>query len=115
MTSPNLVQGQLSLGSYIKLFVIGSIGILPVMAIICGIVILIKCVRGDTINLGDGVVFPFSDLWHFWPVALVMVLFQAVSIVMSGAFLGLCSYPYYAWLCRRRMGVILRGKFEVIL
>ena len=37
MISPNLVQGRLSLGSYIKIFVIGSIGMLPVLAVLFGL------------------------------------------------------------------------------
>jgi hypothetical protein len=115
MTSPNLVQGQLSLGSYIKLSVIGSIGILPVLAILYGMALLVSVARGATINLGGAGPVPVSELLHLWPLGLLLALAHVVSIVVSGVFLGLFSYPFYAWLCRRGKGVILRGKFEIIL
>ncbi|HEV2692908.1 MAG TPA: hypothetical protein VG347_08445 [Verrucomicrobiae bacterium] len=115
MTSPNLVQGRLSLGSYIKVFVIGAIGILPVLATFYGIAILVSAARGTNVDLGLGATFPVSGWWHLWPVWLFMALGNAVSIVVSGFFLGLCSYPFYAWLCRRGCGIVLKGKFDVIL
>jgi hypothetical protein len=115
MTSPNLVRGQLSLGSYIKLFVIDSIGILPIWAIFWVAVLLIKSVRGDTIIFGDNLSVPISNFWYYWPIGLLLFIPEAISIIVSSAFLGLFSYPFYAWLCRKKPGgLILKGKFDVL-
>jgi hypothetical protein len=114
MTSPNLVQGRLSLGSYVKLFFIGSIGILPVLVILFCITLLVSLVRGSAIHFGGEASYHVSELLQLWPLGLLLALLEAVSIVASGILLGLFSYPFYAWLCRRR-GIILKGKFEVIL
>jgi hypothetical protein len=50
-----------------------------------------------------------------WPLLLLKVVTTAVNVVLSGFFAGLCGYPFYAWLCRRGCGIVLKGKFEVIL
>jgi hypothetical protein len=113
MTSPNIVQGRLSLGSFIKLSVIAAIGLLPVLAIFYGLVVFISLARGHhSTNPGD---IP-DDLLVFalWPLLLLKVVTTAVSVVLSGFFAGLCGYPFYAWLSRRRGGIVLKGKFEVL-
>ena len=115
MTSPNLVQGQLSLGSFIKLSVVAAIGMLPVLAFLYGVALLVSLARGVTVDFGGGSLVPVSQLWPLWPLLLLKAVAGAVSIVLSGPFCGLCSYPFYAWLCRRRIGVVLKGKFDVIL
>jgi len=109
MTTPNLVQGQLSLGSYVKLSVIAAIGILPVLAVICGIYFVVALIHVGAPTDPPGLALAL------WPLLLFKVVAEAVTIVLSGFFMGLFSYPFYAWLCRRWGGVILKGKFEVML
>lgn len=109
MTPQKVAQGKLSLGSFIKLTVIASIGCLPVLGVLFGVAFLIGLARGHhTASSHD---FPIFVLW---PLLLLKVITSAVSAVASGFFAGLCGYPFYAWLCRRRGGVILNGKFEVL-
>jgi hypothetical protein len=109
MTSPNIVHGRLSLGSFIKLSVIAAIGLLPVLAVFFGLAILIGFARRDHPASQDDML-----VLALWPLLLLKVIASALSIVLSGAFSGLCGYPFYAWLCRRRGGIILKGEFEVL-
>jgi len=53
-------------------------------------------------------------VFALWPLLLLKVIFSAASVVSSGFFAGLCGYPFYAWRCRRRGGIVLKGKFEVL-
>jgi hypothetical protein len=80
-----------------------------------GMTLLVSIVRGTAVHFGENTSYHVSELLQLWPVGLLLAFAQAVSIVVSGVLLGLFSYPFYAWLCRRRGGVILRGKFEVML
>lgn len=114
MTSPNILQGRLSLGSFIKLSVIAAIGSLPVVAIVYGLAVCIGLARGHhSASPGD---MPDDVLiLALWPLFLLKAISTAAGIVLSGFFAGLCGYPFYAWVCRRGCGVVLKGKFEVIL
>ena len=113
MTSSNIVHGRLSLGSFIKLSVIAAIGMLPVLAIICGVAVLLGVARGHhsaNSNMPDD--FPAV---LFWALLSLKAFAEALSIVIGGFFAGLCGYPFYSWLCRRKPGgVILKGQFDVL-
>lgn len=99
---PNIAHGRLSLGSFIKLSVIAAIGCWPVLAILYGLIYFL----GDHQSVGGvGVVMLVFALW---------VITSAVGAVGSGFLAGLCGYPFYAWLCRQRGGIVLKGKFKVL-
>jgi len=86
-----------------------AIGCLPVLAVIYGLAILIGLARGHHSTDGDDML-----VFALWPLLLLKVIFSAASVVSSGFFAGLCGYPFYAWRCRRRGGIVLKGKFEVL-
>ncbi len=109
MTPPNIAHGRLSLGSFIKLSVIAAFGCLPVLAVLFGVAVLVELPFGHHSANGDEML-----VMALWPLLLLKAVFSAVSIVSSGFFAGLCGYPFYAWLCRRRGGIVLKGKFEVL-
>jgi hypothetical protein len=109
MTPPNIVQGRLSLGSFIKLSVIAAIGLLPVLAVLFGSAFLIGFARHDRPASQEDML-----VLALWPILLLKVLTSALSIVLSGVFAGLCGYPFYAWLCHRRGGIILKGQFDLL-
>jgi hypothetical protein len=109
MTPANIAHGRLSLGSFIKLSVIASIGCLPILAVLFGFAVLIGLARGNHSADADDML-----AFTLWPLLLLKVFTSAVSVVLSGFFAGLCGYPFYAWLCRRRGGLVLKGKFDVI-
>jgi hypothetical protein len=110
VTPQNIARGTLSLGSFIKLSVIAAIGCLPVVGVLFALAFLVGLVRGHhhTTSPDD---FPMLILM---PLLLLKVVLSAMSIVISGFFSGLCSYPFYAWLCRRRGGIVLNGRFELL-
>ena len=109
MTPPNVAHGTLSLGSFIKLSLIAAIGCLPVLAVFYGLAFLTDLARGHQAASPDG--FPISSLW---PLLLLKIVIKSLSVVASGFFAGLCGYPFYAWLCRRRGGLALKGRFEIL-
>lgn len=105
----SIAHGILSLGSFIKLSVIAAIGCLPVLAVLYCLAILAGLARGH--HTASSVDFPILTLW---PLLLLKVIHVAVTAVVSGFFAGLFGYPFYAWLCRRPGGIVLKGKFEVL-
>jgi hypothetical protein len=110
MTPPNIAHGRLSLGSFVKLSVIASVGCLPVLVIVFGLAFFVGLTRGHHPTTPDEAVG-----LALWPLFLLLKGITSVfSVVLSGFFAGLCGYPFYAWLCGRRGGVILKGKFEVL-
>jgi hypothetical protein len=113
MTPSNIVQGRLMLGSYIKLFFIGSVGVLPIFIIFNLVSFLFDLSQGVTVPLGDGDTnIPAT---FFWPIYLIKFAGEILGILISCPITGLCSYPFYSLLCSRGNGIILKGKFGVML
>jgi hypothetical protein len=114
MTAPNITHrriahGTLSHDSFFKLSVIAAIGCLPVLTVLCVLAFLVGLARGhNSADVADVLVF------RVWRPLLLNVIKSAVIVAGSGFLAGLCGYSFYAWLCRRRGGIVLKGAFEVL-
>ena len=108
MTPPNIAHGKISLGSFIKLSVIASIGCLPVFAALYGVALLVGLreviTRQIQMNGWSGVVAasPFKghlfsgeyctfwlSVWFVWLSILFLVVRSACGIVLKGKFVVL--------------------------
>jgi hypothetical protein len=104
MPSQTIVRCKLSFGSFVKLSVIVSIGVLPVLALLVGGAILIH--PGQILGLS------FSSLTILSTAAAFEAAGFVFSTIVAGIVGGALSYPFYWWLCRKRGGLILKGNFE---
>ena len=101
------VIGRLSLSSFVKLFMIAALGVLPVFGLLTLMALGIGVVRSvRPLTVQD--LPPDAFMWFM---LLVQVGGFIVSTLLTGAFFGVAGYPLYSWLCRRRGGIVLRGRF----
>ena len=113
MIHPSIIRGRLSLGSFTKLCVIAALGVLPVIAILFVVAFLLGVARSPT--PGHAFQSSLSQLVMLWPIVLFQIVGGVVSTVLTGLFAGVCGFPFYSWLCRRRGGIYLRGSFPDII
>ncbi|MFO1477896.1 MAG: hypothetical protein U1F98_14775 [Verrucomicrobiota bacterium] len=109
LTQPEVLaacaKGRLSLGSFIKLSVIASIGCVPIPAVLFGLAFLAGLAYGPAHS---------DDLSSLvWLLLFLKFIASAVSIAISGFLAGLLGYPFYSWLCHRRGGIVLNGRLEI--
>jgi hypothetical protein len=99
--------GRLSLASFVKISMLAALGTLPVIGALCLVTLSIGFVRtGFDISALELPPLGFSIF-----ILLFQVIAFSVSMLLTAAISGLAGYPFYSWLCRRRDGIILRGKF----
>ena len=103
----SIVIGRLSLSSFVKLCVIASLGVLPVIGLLALVGLGIGLVHSGVPGAAQD--FPSPSL--VWYVVLLKIGSIICSTLLTGAFFGLAGYPFYSWLCRHRGGIILRGGF----